>query len=144
MSDPVVSLMPVRLAELVVGKPLRETIYDWHGNVLLVAGYVLENQAQVDDLIENGFIKDSVWDLTPPPPCPSMSMAQSKKPVSAARRKKMSTLARMSLSPCTLVCRRDPLSSADRQFGRPIHGAHDRLRQEQDSVRYGAGHRRQI
>lgn len=38
MSDPVVSLMPVRLAELVVGKPLRETIYDWHGNVLLVAG----------------------------------------------------------------------------------------------------------
>lgn len=44
---------------------------------------MLENQAQVDDLIENGFIKDSAWDLTSPPPRPSMSMAQSKKPVSA-------------------------------------------------------------
>ena len=84
MPDPVVSLMPVRLAELVVGKPLRETIYDWHGNVLLAAGYVLENQAQVDELIDNGFIKDSAWDLAPPaPPRPSMAMAQSKKPVLA-------------------------------------------------------------
>jgi hypothetical protein len=83
MSDPVVSLMPVRSAELVVGKPLRETIYDWHGNVLLAAGYVLQNQAQVDELIDNGFIKDSAWDLTPPAPRPSMLMAQSKKTVVA-------------------------------------------------------------
>ncbi|KRB84500.1 flagellar brake protein [Noviherbaspirillum sp. Root189] len=83
MSDPVVSLMPVRSADLVVGKPLRETIYDWHGNMLLAAGYVLENQAQVDELIDNGFIKDSAWDVIPTAPRPSMPMAQSKKPVVA-------------------------------------------------------------
>jgi len=57
MSDSVVSLIPVRSAELVIGKPLSQAIYDWHGNVLLAAGYVLENQAQRDDLIDQNFRK---------------------------------------------------------------------------------------
>lgn len=29
MTDPAISLVPVRAAELAVGKPLKEAIYDW-------------------------------------------------------------------------------------------------------------------
>lgn len=56
------SLIPVRPAELTVGKPLRWPVYDWHGNLLLASGVVIESQGQIDGLIENGFIHDARWD----------------------------------------------------------------------------------
>ncbi|HYD96891.1 MAG TPA: flagellar brake protein [Noviherbaspirillum sp.] len=65
MADPVVSLMPVRPAELAVGKPLSQAIYDWHGKLLLQAGCVIETKSQLEGLIENGYIHDSAWDLRP-------------------------------------------------------------------------------
>lgn len=71
MSEPVVSLIPVRGSELDVGKPLRQSVYDWHGNLLLASGCVIESQSQLDGLIENGFIQDSAWDRSPAQPKPS-------------------------------------------------------------------------
>ncbi|WP_158597899.1 flagellar brake protein [Noviherbaspirillum saxi] len=82
MPESVVSLVPLRTADLAVGKPLREAVYDWHGKVLLAAGYVIESQTQLDGLIENGFIKDASWDLAsslPPSRQPFVS-APPKKP----------------------------------------------------------------
>jgi hypothetical protein len=67
MADPVVSLVPVRVSELAVGKPLPQAIYDWHGNLLLAAGCVIESKSQLEGLIDNGFIHDSAWDLAPKP-----------------------------------------------------------------------------
>jgi c-di-GMP-binding flagellar brake protein YcgR len=67
MADPVVSLIPVRGADLAVGKPLQQAVYDWHGKLLLAAGCVIENQGQLQGLIDNGFIQDSTWDLSPRP-----------------------------------------------------------------------------
>ncbi len=65
MTEPVVSLVPVRAAELAVGKPLRRSVYDWHGNLLLASGCMIESQSQLDGLIDNGFVHDSAWDLAP-------------------------------------------------------------------------------
>ncbi|WP_151636300.1 flagellar brake protein [Noviherbaspirillum aerium] len=65
MSEPVVSLIPVRAGDLAVGAPLPRPIYDWHGNLLLAKGYVLENQGQLDELLDNGFMHDSAWDFNP-------------------------------------------------------------------------------
>jgi c-di-GMP-binding flagellar brake protein YcgR len=67
MADPVVSLVPVRITELAVGKPLPKAIYDWHGNLLLAEGCVIESRSQLEGLIGNGFIEDSAWDLSPKP-----------------------------------------------------------------------------
>jgi c-di-GMP-binding flagellar brake protein YcgR len=77
MTDPAISLVPVRAAELAVGKPLKEAIYDWHGNLLLGQGCVVESQSQLDGLIDSGFVHDPTWDLMPslpkePPPLRSM------------------------------------------------------------------------
>lgn len=58
-----VSLIPVRAAEMALGKPLPWPVYDWHGNLLLASGFVVENQTQLDGLIENGFFHDSSWDV---------------------------------------------------------------------------------
>lgn len=67
MSEPVVSLIPVRSADLTVGVPLSRPIYDWHGKLLLAQGFVLENQKQLDDLLDNGFIQDSAWEFNAAP-----------------------------------------------------------------------------
>ena len=67
MADTVGSLVPVRSSELAVGKPLPQAIYDWHGNLLLAAGCIIESSSQLEGLIENGFIQDSAWDLSPKP-----------------------------------------------------------------------------
>jgi hypothetical protein len=61
MAGPV-SLIPVRPNEIVVGKPLRWSIYDWHGKLLLASGSIVASQSQLDGLIENGFFHDSSWD----------------------------------------------------------------------------------
>lgn len=77
MSEPVVSLIPVRAADLAVGAPLPRAIYDWHGKLLLAQGAVLENQKQLDDLLDSGFIQDSAWGFNsvpmarPPVPQPA-------------------------------------------------------------------------
>jgi hypothetical protein len=79
MSEPVVSLIPVRAAELKVGTPLRQSIYDWHGNLLLASGCIIESQRQVDDLIESGFVPDSAWGLGTSQPKPVPQEALPKK-----------------------------------------------------------------
>lgn len=56
------SLVPVRQTDMAVGQPLRWPVYDWHGNLLLAAGVVVENESQLNGLIQNGFIHDSRWD----------------------------------------------------------------------------------
>ncbi|MEC4721441.1 flagellar brake protein [Noviherbaspirillum sp. CPCC 100848] len=67
MSEPVVSLIPVRAADLAVGAPLPRSIYDWHGKLLLAQGFVLENQKQLDDLLDSGFIQDTAWEFNSVP-----------------------------------------------------------------------------
>ncbi|HYD81499.1 MAG TPA: flagellar brake protein [Paucimonas sp.] len=62
MSD-LFNLIPVRPKELAVGKPLPWPIYDWHGNLLLAAGVVIESQSQLEGLIGTGFIHDPRWDI---------------------------------------------------------------------------------
>lgn len=68
MTEPAISLVPVRAAELAVGKPLKEPIYDWHGNLLLGQGCVIESQSQLEGLLDNGFVHDPTWDLVPSVP----------------------------------------------------------------------------
>jgi c-di-GMP-binding flagellar brake protein YcgR len=62
MAEPV-SLIPVRPSELVIGKPLKFPVYDWHGKLLLDRGAVIESKTQLDGLINNGFIHDKSWDI---------------------------------------------------------------------------------
>jgi c-di-GMP-binding flagellar brake protein YcgR len=62
MAEPV-SLIPVRPSDLAIGKPLKFPVYDWHGKMLLDAGAVIGSQAQLDGLINNGFIHDASWDI---------------------------------------------------------------------------------
>ncbi len=62
MAEPV-SLIPLRASELVVGKPLKSPVYDWHGKLLLDAGAIIESQSQLDGLADNGFIHDASWDI---------------------------------------------------------------------------------
>ncbi|MGZ3159849.1 MAG: flagellar brake protein, partial [Burkholderiaceae bacterium] len=62
MAEPV-SLIPVRPNELVIGKPLKSPVYDWHGKLLLDAGAVVTSQSQLDGLVSNGFIHDASWDI---------------------------------------------------------------------------------
>ncbi|MEC5218339.1 c-di-GMP-binding flagellar brake protein YcgR [Actimicrobium sp. GrIS 1.19] len=62
-----VSLIPVRAAEVVVGKPLPRAVYDWHGNLLLASGYVIENAAQAAGLLDSGYFQDSSWDAPAKP-----------------------------------------------------------------------------
>ncbi len=84
MADSSISLIPVRTAELAVGKPLARAVYDWHGNLLLAAGCMIENQTQLDGLIDSGFIHDSAWDLTPSQPKAPVSMAAFKRASTAS------------------------------------------------------------
>lgn len=84
MADPVVSLIPVRGAELAVGKPLPQAIYDWHGNLLLAAGCVIESRSQLEGLVDNGFIQDSSWDLSPKPARESLLAGTSRRSPTAA------------------------------------------------------------
>jgi c-di-GMP-binding flagellar brake protein YcgR len=62
MAEPV-SLIPVRESDLVIGKPLKTPVYDWHGKLLLDAGAVIRSQVQLDGLASNGFIHDASWDI---------------------------------------------------------------------------------
>lgn len=63
MAESVFSLVPVRVTELSVGRPLQQAIYDWHGNLLLAPGCVIESKSQLEGLINNGYVHDDAWDL---------------------------------------------------------------------------------
>ncbi|NEX62606.1 flagellar brake protein [Noviherbaspirillum galbum] len=77
MTEPVISLVPVRGSELAVGKPLSQSVYDWHGKLLLGAGCVIESASQLESLTESGYVADSTWDLKPAEPKPSPLMKPS-------------------------------------------------------------------
>jgi len=65
MTEPVISLVPVRAGDLAVGKPLRQAIYDWHGKLLLATGATIGSREQLEGLLANGFVQDSSWDAVP-------------------------------------------------------------------------------
>lgn len=60
MAEPV-SLLPIRPSDLALGVPLEQTVYDWHGNVLLASGSVIPSQEQLDNILANGFVQDESW-----------------------------------------------------------------------------------
>lgn len=66
MADSTFSLVPVRAADLAVGKPLPYAVYDWHGKLLLAAGRVLETKEQLDGLLDDGFMHDTSWEFEVP------------------------------------------------------------------------------
>lgn len=68
MTEPSVSLIPVRAAELAVGKSLPKPIYDRQGKLLLASGRVIESQSQLEGLVDHGYIKEVARDLRPAQP----------------------------------------------------------------------------
>lgn len=67
MADSAYSLIPVRKAELAVGKPLQQAIYDGNGKLLLAPGCVIESQSQLQGLLANGYMHDENWDVIAKP-----------------------------------------------------------------------------
>lgn len=51
-------LQPVKLNEIQVGRPLRWTVYDKFGRLLLREGALVESQRQLEGLCENGLFRD--------------------------------------------------------------------------------------
>lgn len=62
MAEPI-SLLPIRASAIAIGVPLSQTLYDWHGNVLLAAGSIIQTQEQFDKVLENGFFQDLSWNI---------------------------------------------------------------------------------
>lgn len=60
MAEPV-SLLPIRSSDLALGVPLAQTVYDWHGNVLLASGSVIESNEQLEEILANGYLPDTSW-----------------------------------------------------------------------------------
>jgi hypothetical protein len=54
--------IPVRLAEIYVGRPLLWPVYDGYGNLLLKSGFVIESQSQIEKLSLNGFFRNNPAD----------------------------------------------------------------------------------
>lgn len=67
MADSAYSLIPVRKAELAVGKALQQAIYDGNGKLLLAPGCVIESQSQLQGLLANGYMHDETWDTIAKP-----------------------------------------------------------------------------
>lgn len=80
MADSAYSLIPVRKAELAVGKPLQQAIYDGNGKLLLAPGCVIESQSQLQGLLANGYMHDETWDVIAKPARGFSSSAPRKKP----------------------------------------------------------------
>lgn len=72
-----VALMPIQRSEIELGKPLPWPVYDWHGNLLVSSGVVIDDQRQLDDLLLNGFVHDSMWDI-------NLNQVEQPKPAEAA------------------------------------------------------------
>lgn len=83
MSEPAISLVPVRMGDIAIGKPLARAIYDGQGNLLLASGCTIESRSQLDGLIQHGFIRDYGWEQGAPPAKPkeSLLIKASRKPV---------------------------------------------------------------
>lgn len=83
MSEPAISLVPVRMGDIAIGKPLPRAIYDGQGNLLLASGCVIESRSQLDGLIHHGFIKDYGWEQGAPPARPKegLLVKAARKPV---------------------------------------------------------------
>lgn len=56
------ALVPVRASEIIVGKPLSRAIYDYHGNLLLASGFVINNPSQMAGVLENGYYHVGSWE----------------------------------------------------------------------------------
>lgn len=121
MTEPVISLVPVRGSELAIGKKLTQAIYDWHGKLLLEAGCVIESQSQVDALSENGFVADSTWELKPAEPKPGPLM----KPANT-----LSASGRASEKP------QKPVAFAEEDHGKEIVTAMDEIRWQVNETLY--------
>ncbi|HEY0846605.1 MAG TPA: flagellar brake protein [Noviherbaspirillum sp.] len=59
---------------------MQQAIYDWHGNLLLAPGCVIESQSQLQGLVDNGFIQDDTWDLAAKPARAAPAAASSRRP----------------------------------------------------------------
>ncbi|MFA6922295.1 MAG: flagellar brake protein [Gallionella sp.] len=55
-------LLPVKLNEIQVGRPLLWTVFDKSGRLLLREGALVESQRQLEGLCENGLFRNSKWD----------------------------------------------------------------------------------
>lgn len=55
-------LLPVKLNEIQVGQPLRWTVFDKSGRLLLREGAYVESQRQLEGLCENGLFRNSKWE----------------------------------------------------------------------------------
>jgi c-di-GMP-binding flagellar brake protein YcgR len=91
MGDQTSSLTPVRAGDLIVGKPLRQPVYDGSGKLLLASGCVIESESQLDGLIQNGFIH-SQWEFMEITEASATPQADAKKAarVGAPREEQMS------------------------------------------------------
>lgn len=58
------TFIPLRVADISVGKPLPWPVYDGNKNLLLREGFVIENQRQVELLVENGLYRNTRWKKT--------------------------------------------------------------------------------
>jgi c-di-GMP-binding flagellar brake protein YcgR len=121
MTEPVISLVPVRGSELAIGKKLTQAIYDWHGKLLLEAGCVIESQSQLDALSENGFVADSTWDLKPAEPRPGTLMKPS---------------ATLSTSAKAPEKAQKPVAFAEEDHGKEIVTAMDEIRWQVNETLY--------
>jgi hypothetical protein len=59
------SLVPIKKAEIAVGKPLPWPIYDANHNLLMNEGVIVQNQRQLDALCAQGLYRETKWDLKP-------------------------------------------------------------------------------
>jgi c-di-GMP-binding flagellar brake protein YcgR len=86
------SLVPIKKAEIAVGKPLPWPIYDANHNLLMNEGVIVQNQRQLEALCEQGLYRETKWDLKPAkrPPKPllrnSTPAAEEKAPSPPPRR----------------------------------------------------------
>ena len=71
-----VSLMPVRTADIAPGQSLLRPIFDWHGNLLLAAGTVIDSAAQVAGLLDSGYFQDTSWDVPAKSPPPAQNLSR--------------------------------------------------------------------
>ena len=60
------SFTPIDKSKIQLGQPSPFIIYDAWGNVLLGLGALIETQEQFDNLVENGYQSESMWDSVSP------------------------------------------------------------------------------
>ena len=58
------NFVPLKVADIAIGKPLPWPVYDGNRSLLLREGFVIENQRQVETLIEKGLYRNTRWKKT--------------------------------------------------------------------------------